>query len=371
MELINATRMVAGYTMGMEPSGRELLVVVVKGTFRLPKPGEDVRSHEEQLPLIMADTFTGEPGFSAPMYEVDFAPHKHRCDILLLGSAHAPNGRPTARVPVGLRIGNWQKTFAVVGNRHWDAGITGIRATPAESFITQPFSYDVAFGGLDAHHDDPAKHAAFMHNPVGRGWHKHLKSKYVDGTPMPNTEELNRPIAKPDGDYAPMSFGPVGRGWASRLKYAGTYDQNWIDNTFPFLPADFNEAYYQAAPLDQQIAYPNGGEEVALVNLIPEGGISFKLPTIEVPVVFFRKKGERHETQAMLDTIAIQADKDLFTLTWRASLPLKKNMFEIPQVLAGKMSRGWWRARELGKTWYPSLDHLAKANKVANEEEVS
>ncbi|MCK7582587.1 MAG: hypothetical protein MZV65_48105 [Chromatiales bacterium] len=37
MELINATRMVAGYTMGMEPSGRELLVVVIKGTFRLPK----------------------------------------------------------------------------------------------------------------------------------------------------------------------------------------------------------------------------------------------------------------------------------------------------------------------------------------------
>ena len=36
MELINATRMVAGYTMGMEPSGRELLVVVIKGTFALP-----------------------------------------------------------------------------------------------------------------------------------------------------------------------------------------------------------------------------------------------------------------------------------------------------------------------------------------------
>jgi hypothetical protein len=45
-------------------------------------------------------------------------------------------------------------------------------------------------------------------------------------------------------------------------------------------------------------------------------------------------------------------------MTWRASLPPKKNIFEIPQVLAGEMSRGWWRARELGKTWYPSLAHL-------------
>ena len=49
MELINATRMVAGYNMGVEVSGRELLVVVIKGTFVLPKPGgcthHDVEHH--------------------------------------------------------------------------------------------------------------------------------------------------------------------------------------------------------------------------------------------------------------------------------------------------------------------------------------
>src|SRR6185295_17685140 len=100
-----------------------LLIVVVKGTFRLPKTGEDVRLHDEQLPLTMADTFTGEPGFSAPCDEIDFAPRKHRCDVLLLGSAHAPQGRPTTRVAVGLRIGKWKKTFAVVGTRSWDSGV--------------------------------------------------------------------------------------------------------------------------------------------------------------------------------------------------------------------------------------------------------
>ena len=63
MELINATLMLAGYTMGIEPSGRELLVVVIKGTFHLPRNGEEVRLHEEQLPLVMANTFTGERGF--------------------------------------------------------------------------------------------------------------------------------------------------------------------------------------------------------------------------------------------------------------------------------------------------------------------
>ena len=98
MDLINATNMQAGYTMGMEPSGRELLVVVVKGTFHLPKSGEEVRLHEQQVPLIMADTFTGDPGFSAPYYEVDFAPRKLKCDILLQGSAYALEDRPVPRV---------------------------------------------------------------------------------------------------------------------------------------------------------------------------------------------------------------------------------------------------------------------------------
>jgi hypothetical protein len=134
------------------------------------------------------------------------------------------------------------------------------------------------------------------------------------------------------------------------------------------LPADFDEAYYQAAPLDQQMPYPQGGEDVVLVNLSPEGRLAFRLPTVEVPVVFFRKKGERHETRAVIDTIVIEPDQGIFTMTWRASVPLKKNIFEIPQVLAGKMSRGWWRARELGKTYYPSLAQLAEANKSEAEE---
>ena len=55
MQLINDTRMVAGHNMGLEVSGRELLVVVIKGTFVLPRPGEQVRLADAQLPLILAE----------------------------------------------------------------------------------------------------------------------------------------------------------------------------------------------------------------------------------------------------------------------------------------------------------------------------
>src|SRR6266545_1554156 len=113
MELLNATKMLAAYTMGMKPDGGELLVVVVKGTFKFPSANAEPQLAQEQVPLVMADEFTGEPGFSAPRYESDFAPIKPRCDVLLNGSAYAPGGDPTTRLEVGLRVGDMSKMFAV------------------------------------------------------------------------------------------------------------------------------------------------------------------------------------------------------------------------------------------------------------------
>lgn len=369
MNLLNATGMQAGYTMGMQPDGRELLVVAVKGTFTIPTDGGPVRLADIQLPLVEADTFTGEPGFSAPLYEADYPPRKARCDVLLLGSAYAPGGRPAPLVPVGLKVGGLGKRFNVLGERYWSAGVSGIRPGTAKPFVVQPITYDHAFGGRDEFHQDPQKHSAFMANPVGKGYHRELDGSLVDGTPMPGTEEVQRPVEAPDGQYLPMSLGPLGRGWEPRLRFAGTYDQNWLDNVFPFLPADFDEAYYQAAPPDQQMPYPAGGEEVVLVNLTPAGRVQFQLPRVEVPVVFFRKRGDNHETRGVIDTLVLEPDQARFTMIWRATLPLRKNMFEIAEVLVGKMTRAWWRARELGKDYHASLDALARSRREAADED--
>jgi hypothetical protein len=347
MELINSTRMVAGYTMGMEPSGRELLVVVVKGTFQIPAGDEPVRLADEQLPLALADTFTGEPGFSATVYEADFAPRKPRCDVLLLGSAYGSGGRPATRVSVGIRVGQVSKQFAVVGNRHWHASLTGFSASPPEAFPVMPISYDRAFGGVDDRHDDPRRHAAFTRNPVGVGFHKHGRAEWVDGAPLPNTEELNRPVDRHDSDqYIPMAFGPIGRGWEPRLAYAGTYDDRWLQDHFPFLPPDFDEQYYQAAPRDQQIPHLRGGEEVVLINVTPDGRAAFILPSFEAPVHIFPKQRGREDGALALDTLCFEPDRQTFTMTWRATRPLRKSIREIAQVMVGKRSQEWWAARE-------------------------
>ena len=352
MELINATRMVAGYNMGLEPSGRELLVVVIKGTFRFPQAGEPpghFALHEEQAPLVMADTFTGAPGFSSPVYEVDYASRKSRCDVLLLGSVYAPNGRPSTRVEVGMRVGSWSKSFAVVGPRHWECGLSGASATPPGVFVQQPISYDVAFGGTDLLHDDPSQHAAFMANPVGRGFHKHIKAEWVEGAPLPATEELDRRVAESAGDHRPMAFGPVGCGWDPRRQWAGTYDDKWLEKHFPFLPPDFDEQYYQAAPLDQQVPlehFKGGPVEVGLAGLTPEGLTRFTIPHLAVPVHVFPKRGEREDYIAGLDTVLVEADAQRFTLSWRVARPLRQSLHELAQVVVGAKGREWWQQRE-------------------------
>lgn len=346
MELVNSTRMAAGYTLGLEPDGRELLVVVVKGTFCFPsEPGARLKLDEEQLPLLTSDVFFGDPGASAPRYEVDFTPRKRSCDVLLNGHAHAPDGRPCERVNVGVGIGNWSKSFAVVGDRVWFTS-GGPRSTAPAPFTRMPLSYDHAFGGTDQRHEDPRQHAAFMPNPTGRGFHQHLAGKWLDGTPLPNTEEIGAEVRQPDGHYRPMSFGVLGRHWEPRYRYAGTYDEAWREKVFPFLPKDFDERYYQAAPEDQQLPLPVGEQRVVLLNLTPQGRDEFVLPHFEAPIHIFPKYGGREDLLAPLDTILIEPDERRVTLAWRVARPLKRDLFEIGKVLVGRKGQEWWQQRE-------------------------
>jgi hypothetical protein len=152
----------------------------------------------------------------------------------------------------------------------------------------------------------------------------------------------------------------VGRATQGRVALAGTYDQNWLDKVSPFLPADFKDEYYQAAPPDQQIPYPKGGEEVVLTNLTAEGRTAFKLPAHSVPVEYFLKDGPKVLKEGIIDTIVLEPDLGRFSLSWRAHLPLKKSVFEVAQVVVGRMPRGWYRARETGKVYRRSLAEVIR-----------
>lgn len=259
MDFVNDPTRVAGWTLGFERDGRELIVVAIKATYAIPLKGETLLLAEEQVPLVESDVFTGEPGYSAPVYESDYAHLKPMCDVLVIGSAHAPEGRPVRHVDVGLRIGALTKVLRVTGDRRWHDGLLGARAGNAEPFVIQPIGYDYAYGGVSIRHDDPGSARTYLTNPVGRGYAPHKER--LDGQPMPHTEQAGHPIIDPAGSYRPMALGPIGRAWTPRAQLAGTYDQRWLDERAPFWPDDFDYRHFQAAPQDQWIPHPVGGNK--------------------------------------------------------------------------------------------------------------
>lgn len=356
MNLLNATSMAAGFTVGLRIDGREWLVVVVKGTFSIPSGNQEPTLAPQQAPLVDADIHTGEPGLSACLYESEYAPIKPRCDVLLNGGAYTPGGRPAQRVPVALRVAGITKSFQVVGDRVWQRGLAGLTPSEPQFFTVMPISYGNAFGGIDA--GDDKKPRYYPTNHVGLGYHHHLDVDKVVGTPLPNTEELNNPVTNPRGEYQPMAFGPIGRAWQQRAQFAGTYDQKWIDTVCPFLPADFKDDYFQTAPRDQQIPYPQGGEEIALANLSKDGQVRFRLPKMDVPIHFRLNNRDDERAQGVIDTVIIEPDAARFMVVWRAHVELRRDIFEVAQVVVGTMPRGWQLAQTSGKLYYPSLSAL-------------
>jgi hypothetical protein len=340
------------FTMGMDKAGHEYIVVVVKGTFDFPDtPGGEVRKSAEQVPLVMADTQTGEPGYSATLWETDFAFRKPRCDVIANGCAYAPGGRPAERVPVGIKVGNWSKLFEVVGHREWRAIGPVFTATSPQPFLKMPISYDVAWGGGDKLDPEDKLPVSYKYNPVGTGWSRAKNQRFIPGLRLPNTQAVGEEIRLPFGDYKPMSFGPMGRGWPGRIEFGGTYDQNWIDNVFPFLPADFDERYFQSAPADQQIDHPRGGEEVHLVNLTPEGRTGFRLPSTALPMKLFKDGEIAFEGDVPADTLLFDPENRRFSMVWRIQQRIHRTLLDYQECWIGPPTQSMLRARATGRAF--------------------
>ncbi|SEK88348.1 hypothetical protein SAMN05216359_103459 [Roseateles sp. YR242] len=360
MQLINQTRFPASWTLAFARDGREVVMVVAKATYAFDASTGQVDVHADQQPLVKADEFTGEPGLSAVLRETDFATFKPRCDVLLNGSAHAPAGMQVRSLPVGLRVGPVAKAFKVCGDRVWKAGLLTQMPGAPEPFSVMPISYDRAFGGVDDF-DDGAPVTCYSANPVGRGYHRRTAAALVDGTPCPNTEEMDRPIDSPDGRYAPMSFGVVGRSFAPRVTFAGTYDDQWQSTRAPFWPEDFSYDYFQAAPADQQMPYPRGGETVLLKNLTPGGQAGFHLPALSLSVLAnFHAKRERI-LDMPVDTVLIEPDHGRLTMACRIGIPMTRSVFDLRGLVLDTTSAIRSRPQRNGKPHYRSLADLVRS----------
>jgi hypothetical protein len=314
--LKNNTKYAAERTWLRDKNGAHVWLVVVKATFDLVENG-DLKLADEQPPPLAAPEYTGKPGTSSLLYEADLCAPKPTTDVLVHGIAYAHRGAAARAVGVTLKVDSLHKQLVVYGPRRHVRTSEGLALSTSEPFTEFPLSYEWAYGGVDASDPDPARHAQFGQNPVGKGFAQRWPT-LVD-TPAWRIEYINQNPAQ----VGPGGFGPIASHWSPRIELAGSYDEAWNKQRKPLLPADYSEHFVQCAPLDQRTEkHLRGGEQVELTGLSPGSGfIRFTLPKIFLAFTsFIRNKGIEHRSR--LATVLIEPELKRVQLVWQTSLPV-------------------------------------------------
>ena len=321
--LSNSTPFSAERALVSDSHGSDVWVVAVKATWSIHADGLTIA--EDQEDVLLAPVFRGDALQTSLLYESDLDYAKPQTDVYLHGHAYAPAGRPATQVDVAMRVGPISKQVRVFGNRFWKQQLYGLAPTPPEPFIKMPLCYENAFGGTDISPDDPQVFQWNPGNPIGRGV-VFAASRLLD-RPLPNVEDPQQVIKSCSDRPNPIGLGPIARHWEPRVRFAGTYDENWESNRQPLLPSDFDERFFQCAPIDQQ-AELRGGELVELKNLSPDGELTFELPRCSFGFDTLLD-GEKIHHRAKLHTVVIEPDVPRLMMVWHTALPCQSKKYKL------------------------------------------
>lgn len=187
----------------------------------------------------------------------------------------------------------------------------------------------------------PVAHTAFAANPIGVGWSEdwYLEASRMTRLPAPQIEFPDAPFdvsvfgravsgkALPEWQQV-AGFGVRPKGHPERAPLVGTVDEAFIESD-SCLPQDFDFAVWNAAPPDQQIEYPAGGEVIELTNLFPSDapGVSvdakgntvmrFALPSHLAFVRVRLEDGACFRLPMCIDTVLIDTDRRRLSMVWR------------------------------------------------------
>ncbi len=290
----------------------------VKGTYRL-RPGAEAIPHEKPLPPG-GDVHVQENPEKPLRCETDFVPFKPRADVVVVGTAHAPEGKKTSVLRVGFRAGRVQKAVAVIGRRAWKRGfLVGTTFSDPEMFTQMPIAYDRAYGGP--------------------GWNKNPMGIGREGDELPNIENPDRLLRAPSDGLDPAGFGPIARMWEQRLSLTGTYKAKWLKERWPWFPEDFDFAHFNSAPRDQQADYFKGDEELLFEHMnAAQPQYKSRLPGLRARCFLAEKidgKDRWREVPLKLDTIWIDMDSETLVLVWRGAVDVRTlKLREIEHLFA-------------------------------------
>jgi hypothetical protein len=334
----NTSPFLAECYVATDKLGKKLLVVVVRATFAVKLDGTAMVS-DVQTPFVYVDTHFGEPETTSVQCESDFVPAKPRADILLNARAVAPSEKPVEELEVALLGPGLKKHAIVTGERRWTRSLMGIQPSPPKPFLSLPLAWHLAFGGTDKSFDDPGKYRCDVRNPIGTGFHTNFRSETIEGLALPCIEHPRHRMRSWTDTPPPIGFGPVSRFAKSRVQFAGTYDQKWMDETLPFLPHDFDDRYFQAAPEDQQLDRLDEGAEFTCRNMSIEGEFVVRAPALNVSATFL--SDDKTQIRAVkADTLILEPHEKRVILVGRTNVELPRKFTRLREVHVGQEQRG-------------------------------
>jgi hypothetical protein len=377
-ETLNHTPWPAQNFIHVDPAGDVFHVLVCRTTYSLrgmqhdgpTPPAPQPLPPDKQPGLVTEDQHRAMLNASSTVQESDFAPYKPLCDVLLVNAwAWAPDGQPAARWNVGLRFGQaFSKVLAVTGPRCYVGSIAAggqLRLSSPAPVTRVPLCYELAYGGpnLVAAYatvtpDQPLP-ALYSPNPIGCGrWGGRDTRSWIEKAQQtlretlanagqdtrdaadlqthnfdeqlcyraPQIELPDRPFKPDERDYPALGFGPTGRWWQERQRLAGTHDDTWKASQWPKSPKDHDYRYWNCAPEDQQVPFPQGGEEIVLVNLTPPmAGLSqpvrFSLPELALKALVRLKAGPLLLMPLNIDTVHIDMAQSTLAVVRRVLVP--------------------------------------------------
>jgi len=377
----NRTRLDATQFDTVDQHGSSFHVVAVKAAYQLGAC--DAKGIAALSPIVGAtlnieDRYFDDDQDTGVRQESDFAPYKPACDVIVNATAHAPGGQPATEFQVRLSVyklkhPNNTASAAPLIDKHLDIGgersfqkkcalwrllqWAGLCATfglvkpnPWRSSVPHgvtsvPLRYTFANGGqCRIDEGGTSLYESSEENPVGRGF---ARRWYLDAKPgksfaAPQISALGGPLtalqfwhtANGAALPAPVGMGVVGRGWLPRRLLTGTFENKveWGEDEVPRLPMDFDFAWYNCAPRDQQCPYLGGRETFSLMNLCNvrhpsathdiKGNtlLRFSLPLDQLFLMAVDGDSKLMFQRLVIDTVVIEPDENRVDVVWRTLL---------------------------------------------------
>jgi hypothetical protein len=315
-------------------SDRWALSAVVKGTFTL-EPGQSGLAAQQE-PVHERDVHWEDDPSQSVRAPADLVPFKRGADILLVGSAFAPGGKPVRSLVARMVVGALDKSIVVYSQRTWTPG-GDLREGP--HWTRMPIRYENAAGGADTW------------NPVGVS---------PDAAPGPYGERPAPSVLPPGFVLAsrrnllgPIGFGPIAASWLLRREKLRGLPVDWsvarIAETT--IDDDFDALYFQTAPPDQQVESLRDDESLLLENLHPDHPrLETRLSGLHPRAFIDVGAGEPRDVPLSPDTLWIDSDRAIVTVTWRGQVPLTRpdapgRVLVVPEGAGQRLT--WETARAL------------------------